>query len=95
MRIEPTENKEWWQARQTFNGKNTIIECIKPTSYGKCIHGKSARGLDYDVYVSTDKSTGNVEHKLYCVFKDNKWVKSFLRYFSENKLSKELRSQTK
>jgi hypothetical protein len=88
MQIQPTNN-------QNFNGKNTVIQYIKQTSYGKCIHGKSARGFDYDVYVSTDKSTGNVEHKLYCVFKNNKWVKSFLRFFNNNKAYKELRSQAK
>ncbi len=78
-----------------FNGKNTVIEYIKQTSYGKCIHGKSSKGLDYDVYVAENKQTKNVEHKLYCVFKDGNWIKSFLRYFSGNKLSKELRSETK
>ena len=95
MHIKPTENKEWWQARQTFNGKNTVIERIKLTPYGKCIHGKSVKGLDYDVYVAKNEQTGNIEHKLYCIYKDGNWIKSFLRYFSDNKLSKELRSQAK
>jgi hypothetical protein len=88
LQIQPTNN-------QNFNSKSTVIQYIKQTSYGKCIHGKSARGFDYDVFVSTDESTGNVVHKLYCVTKNNKWVKSFLRFFSDNKAYKELRSQTK
>ena len=78
-----------------FTGKNTVIEYIKLTSYGKCIHGHSKRGLDYDVYIAEDKQTKNVEHKLYYVAKDNKWVKSILRFFSDNKAYKELRSQAK
>lgn len=94
MRIEPTEKKEWWEMK-SFNGKNVVIERIKLTPYGKCIHGKSAKGLDYDVYVAENEQTGNVEHKLYCVYKNNNWIKSFLKYFSGNKLSKELRSQAK
>ena len=88
MQIQPTNNLN-------FNSKNVVIQYIKPTSYGKCIHGKSARGFDYDVFVSTDENTGNIVHKLYCVTKNNKWVKSFLRFFSDNKAYKELRSQTK
>jgi hypothetical protein len=55
----------------------------------------SNRGLDYDVYVSINKVTGNVEHKLYYITKDNKWVKSILRFFSGNKVCRELRSQAK
>lgn len=87
MQIQPTN--------QNFNGKNTVIQYIKQTSYGKCIHGKSARGFDYDVYVKENEITKDIEHKLYCVFKDNKWVKSFLKFFSGNKVYKELRSQAK
>lgn len=87
MQIQPTN--------QNFNGKNTVIQYIKSTSYGKCTHGYSKRGFDYDVYVSTDKKTGNIQHKLYYITKNNKWVKSVLRFFSENKVYKELRSQAK
>lgn len=83
MQIQPTN--------QSFNG---IYKFTKATSYGRRIHGIS-RGLDYDVYVAKNEQTGNVEHKLYCVYKDGNWIKSFLRYFSGNKLSKELRSQAK
>ena len=71
-----------------------IYKYTKLTSYGKCIHG-SNRGFDYDVYVSTDKRTGNIEHKLYYVTKNNKWIKSVLRFFSGNKVYKEIRSQAK
>jgi hypothetical protein len=87
MKIQPTQNN--------FTSKNVVIQYIKQTSYGKCIHGKSARGLDYDVYVATDERTGNVVHKLYCVTKNNKWVRSILRFFSGNKVYKELKSQAK
>lgn len=87
MQIQPTNN--------TFTSKNTVIQYIKSTSYGRCIHGKSTRGFDYDVYVATDKRTGNIMHKLYYITKDNKWVKSFLRFFSNNKAYKEIRSDAK
>lgn len=87
MQIQPTNN--------TFTGKNTVIQYIKSTSYGKCIHGKSVRGFDYDVYVAQNEQSGNIEHKLYYVAKDNKFIKSVLRFFSRNKVYKELRSQAK
>jgi hypothetical protein len=87
MQIEPVNT--------AFNGKNTVIQYIKPTSYGKCIHGKSARGFDYDVYVKENEITKDIEHKLYCVSKDNKFIKSVLKFFSGNKVYKELRSQAK
>lgn len=70
---------------------NKIYQFTKPTSYGKCIHGQS-RGLDYDVYVATDRRTGDIMHKLYYITKGNKWIKSFLRFFSNNKVYKELKS---
>lgn len=82
MNIQPTDNI-------SFNAK--IYKFTKYTSYGRRIHGVS-KGQDYDVYVGQDQRTGRIEHKLYCIFKDNKWQKSFLRYFSGDKLSKELRS---
>lgn len=88
MKIQPTTNKP----QPTFGN---IYKYTKQTSYGKCIHGKSARGFDYDVYVSTDKRTGDVVHKLYYVVKDNKFIKSVLRFFSGNKVYKELRGQAK
>lgn len=73
---------------------NRIYQYTKATSYGKCIHGQS-RGFNYDVYVDNDKRTGNVIHKLYYVTKNNKWVKSVLRFFSGNKAYKEIRSEAK
>ena len=87
MQVEPVNT--------AFHGKNVFIEHIKPTSYGKCIHGKSVRGFEYDAYVAEDKQTGNIMHKLYYVSKDNKFVKSVLRFFSDNKVYKELRGQAK
>ena len=84
MQVQPTNN-------ENFNG---IYKFTKLTSYGKCIHG-SNRGFDYDVYVCTDKRTGNIMHKLYYITRDNKWVKSFLRFFSNNKAYKEIRGQAK
>ena len=82
MKIQPTNN-------QNFNG---IYKFTKPTSYGKCIYG-SSRGYDYSVHVAMDEHTGNVMHKLYYVTRNNKWVKSILRFFSGNKVYKEIRSQ--
>jgi hypothetical protein len=84
MKVQPTNN-------QNFNG---IYKFTKATSYGRCIHG-SSRGFDYDVYVDNDKRTGNVMYKLYYVSKNNKFVKSVLRFFSNNKVYKEFRSQAK
>lgn len=89
MRIEPTTNKP----QPTFEGKNTVIQYIKPTSYGRCIHGHSVRGFDYDVYVATDNHTGSVVHKLYYITKDNKWIKSVLKFFSGDKVYKEVKSE--
>ena len=88
MKIQPIMNKP----QPTFGNK--IYQYTKRTFYGKCIHGQS-RGFDYDVYVATDKRTGNIEHKLYYVMKKNKWVKSVLRFFSNNKVYKEFRSQAR
>ena len=88
MKIQPTTNKP----QPTFGNK--IYQYTKATSYGKCIHGQS-RGFDYDVYVVENKQTGNIEQKLYYITKDNKWVKSFLRFFSGNKLHKEIKSYNK
>lgn len=85
MQIQPTNN-------QNFNGKNTVIQYVKQTSYGKCIHGKSARGFDYDVFIDNKGGSKNVMYKLYYITKDNKWVKSFLRFFSGNKVYKEVKS---
>lgn len=68
-----------------------IYRFTKPTSYGRRIHGQS-RGYDLDVYVKENKVSKNIEHKLYCVFKDNEWVKSYLRFFNNNKVCKEIRS---
>lgn len=84
MKIQPTNN-------QSFNG---IYKYTKLTSYGKCIHGGN-RGYDYSVYTSVDEHTGDVVHKLYYVTKNNKWVKSVLRFFSGNKVYKELRSEAR
>jgi hypothetical protein len=83
MKIQPTNN-------QNFNG---IYKFTKLTSYGKCIYG-SSRGYNYSVHVAMDKAN-NVQHKLYYVTKNNKWVKSILRFFSGNKAYKELRSEAK
>lgn len=86
MNVEPINSQ------CTFGNK--IYQYTKSTSYGKCIHG-SNRGFDYDVYVKENEITKDIEHKLYCVFKDGEWVKSFLRFFNKNKVCKELRSQAK
>jgi hypothetical protein len=87
MKISPTQTN--------FKNRNSYVQYIKLTSYGKCIHGKSMRGYDYDVYVSEDRRTGKIMHKLYYVTKNNEWVKSFLRFFSNNKAYKEIKSESK
>ena len=86
MQIQPTSN-------QNFNSKNTVIKYVKPTAYGRCIHGHSKRGFDYDVYIDDKGSGRNVMYKLYYITKDNKWVKSILRFFSGNKAYKEVKSE--
>ena len=87
MKTEPIDNTT------TFTNKR-FFERIIRTSYGKCIHGTS-KEYSYDVYVAEDKKTKNIVHKLYYITKDNKWVRSVLRLFSGNKLSKEIRSVNK
>ena len=87
MTIQPIQPNK---PQPTFGNK--IYQYTKRTSYGKCIHGQS-RGFDYDVYV--DGNSQNVFYKLYMIYKNNKWVKSFLRYFSGNKLHKEVYSVAK
>lgn len=84
MKVQPTTNKP----QPTFGNK--IYQFAKPTAYGKRIHGISANGLDYDVYVDGNKE--NTFYKLYYITKNNKWVKSVLKFFSNNKLYKEVRS---
>lgn len=88
MTIQPIQPNK---PQPTFG--NIYKETIK-TRYGKCIFGNS-RGYDYSVYIQQDKRTGNIESKLYYVAKNNKWVKSFLRFFSNNKVYKEIRSYGK
>lgn len=85
MIVQPTDNTKFG---------NKIYKFTKYTSYGRRIHGVS-KGYDYDVYVGENKQSGRIEHKLYCVFRDNKWVKSFLRYFNGDKKCKEIRSHAK
>ena len=88
MQIQPITNKP----QQTFGNK--IYQFTKVLTYGRCIHGEN-NGKTYDIYVSVNKISGNVEHKLYYITKNNKWIKSILRFFSGNKVYKELRSQAK
>ena len=87
MKISPIQTN--------FKNRNSYVQYIKLTSYGKCIHGKSMRGYDYDVYISDDKTTGDIIHKLYYVTNKNKWVKSILRLFNNNKVYKEIKSESK
>lgn len=82
MKVQPTTNKP----QPTFGCK---YQFAKPTAYGKRIHGGN-NGLDYDVYVDGNKE--NTFYKLYYITKNNKWVKSVLKFFSNNKLYKEVRS---
>lgn len=73
---------------------NKIFTESNKTWYGFNIRGKS-RGYDYDVHVAVDNRTKKIMHKLYCVTENHKWIKSFLRYFSDNKVHKEIRSINK
>lgn len=86
MKPEPIDNI-------TFTNQR-IFERVIKKSYGQCIHGTS-KGYDYDVYVAEDKKTKNIIHKLYYITKNGKWVKSILRFYSNNKLSNEIRSIAK
>lgn len=86
MKIQPTTNKP----QPTFGER--LYRFTKQTYYGRRISG-SKGNIDYDVYV--DGNSKNIFYKLYTVYKDDKWVKSFLRYFSGNKLYKEIKSYNK
>lgn len=86
MKIQPTTDKP----QPTFTNKYKLT---KPTSYGRRIIGNNDK-YNFDVYVAEDIK-GNVAHKLYCVWENNKWVKSFLRFFDNNKMCKEIRSESK
>lgn len=87
MKVQPTQTNK---PQPTFGAK--IYKSTKKTYYGRRIRG-GARGYDYDVYVNENKK--NIFYKLYTVYKEDNWVKSFLRYFSGNKLHKEIRSAAK
>lgn len=84
MKIQPTvPNKP----QPTFG--NRIYKYTKPTLYGKRIYGDK-NGVEYNVYV--DGNDKNIFYKLYMVYKNDKWVKSVLKFFSDNKLYKEVKS---
>lgn len=87
MKVQPTQTNK---PQPTFGNK--IYRYSKKTCYGRRING-SSRGFEYDVYV--DGNGKNIFYKLYTVYKDDKWLKSFLRFFSGNKLHKEVRSVAK
>lgn len=87
MKVEPiTTNKP----QPSFGNK--LYKFTKKTYYGRRIVG-GKENVSYDVYV--DGNDKNIFYKLYTVYKDDKWVKSFLRYFSGNKLYKEVKSYNK
>lgn len=87
MKLQPTTTNK---PQPTFGNK--IYQYTKPTLYGKRIYGQS-KDYEYDVYVDGNKK--NVFYKLYMVYKDDKWVKSVLKFFSNNKLYKEVKSVAK
>ena len=89
MKVQPTTDKP----QPTFGNK--IYKHTKQTPYGKCIHGMSAKGLNYDVYVDENQKSKNILYKLYYITKNNKWVKSILRFYTNNKIYKEIRSKAK
>ena len=87
MKVQPTTTNK---PQPTFGER--LYQFTKQTYYGRRISG--GRGnVSYDVYV--DGNSKNVFYKLYTVYKDDKWVKSFLRFFSGNKLYKEVKSYNK
>lgn len=77
-----------------------IYERTIKTSYGKCIEGKTNKH-EYYVYVAENPVTKEIKHKLYVVNSlfgnggKERWVKSFLRFFDKNKLTKEIRSNAR
>lgn len=73
---------------------NRILQSVVKTSYGKILKGGS-RGYDYGVYVSESKDQKNIEHKLYYVSRNGQWVKSFLKFYSNNQQYKAITSKAK
>ena len=73
---------------------NRVFQYTVKTSYGKIIKG-SSRGYDYGVYIAESKDQKNIEHKLYYVSRNGNWVKSFLKFFSNNKQYKSISSKAK
>lgn len=71
-----------------------IFQNIVKTNYGRIIKGGS-RGYDYGVYISESKDQKNIEHKLYYVSRNGNWVKSFLKFYSDNKQYKAITSKAK
>lgn len=84
MQIQPTNNLNF--------GNKKFYQRTTQTSYGKCIKGTNGN-YDYSVYVSENPLTKIIATKLYYITKKNKWVKSFLRFYRDNKVVKEIRSQ--
>ena len=87
MRTNPVEHR--YEKPEPYPVSFGIYKYTLPKRYGELIHGTS-RGYNYDVYVDGNKE--KTFYKLYMVYKNNKWVKSVLKYFSNNKLYKEVRS---
>lgn len=73
---------------------NRILQSVIKTSYGKILKG-SSRGYDYGVYISESKDQKNIEHKLYYVSRNGQWVKSFLKFYSNNQQYKAITSKAK
>lgn len=73
---------------------NRILQSTVKTSYGKIIKGGS-RGYDYGVYVSESKDHKHIEHKLYYVSQNGQWLKSFLKFYSNNQQYKSITSKAK
>jgi hypothetical protein len=81
-------------------GNKKIYQRTIRTSYGRCIEGGTDKH-EYYIYTAENPVTNEIKHKLYVV--NNKtagngkerWVKSFLRFFDKDKLTKELRSNAR
>ena len=69
-----------------------IYQSTKVKRYGRIIHGLY-KGLNIDIYIAENQ--GKIEHKLYYVHKAGEWIKSKLVYFTDNRKSKIVNSESK
>lgn len=75
-----------------FTGK--IYQKTIFTKYGRHIIG-GTKEREYDIYIAENKDTKQIEHKLYYIREAGKWIKSRLVFFKDNRIDKEVKSQSK